>query len=156
MGGLLVRAYRAGAGAELVLLHGGGPDDARRAWEPVWAALAGRARVTAPDLPGFGGTPLGATVPTLAGYAAWLGAFLDACGIERAVIAGRSLGGWIALRAALDLPHRVSRVAVCGTRTRLVGRLGGVTCPVLVLGDPPGRDAEKLAAFLPSAPAPDR
>ncbi|GAA4971624.1 pimeloyl-ACP methyl ester carboxylesterase [Nonomuraea thailandensis] len=149
VGGFLVRAYRAGAGAELVLLHGGGPDDARRAWEPVWTVLAGRARVTAPDLPGFGGTPLGATVPTLAGYAAWLGAFLDACGIERAGIAGRSLGGRIALRAALDLPDRVSRVAVCGARTRLIGRrLDGVACPVLVLGDAPGRDAEELAAFL--------
>ncbi|MER7430442.1 hypothetical protein ABT362_47395, partial [Nonomuraea rubra] len=77
-------------------------------------------------------------------------------GGARQARAGGARRAWGPVWAALDLPHRVSRVAVCGTRTRLVGRLGGVTCPVLVLGDPPGRDAEKLAAFLPPAPAPDR
>ncbi|WP_344489453.1 alpha/beta fold hydrolase [Nonomuraea monospora] len=147
--GSLVRAYRAGSGAELVLLHGGrrggGSGGARQAWEPVWTILAGHARVTAPDLPGFGGTPPGGTVPTLTGYAAWLRAFLDACAIDRAALAGVSLGGGIALRAALDMPHRISRVAVCG---RLDRRLDGVACPVLVLSGAPCRVAEELAAFL--------
>ncbi|WP_187414594.1 alpha/beta fold hydrolase [Nonomuraea sp. PA05] len=162
--GSLVRAYRAGAGTELVLLHGGrpgggsggGPDagsgggsgGARQAWEPVWTILARHARVTAPDLPGFGGTPTGGTVPTLTGYAAWLRTFLDACAIDRAALAGMSLGGGIALRAALDMPHRISRVAVCG---RLDRRLDGVACPVLVLSGAPCRVADELAAFLCTA-----
>src|SRR5262249_23478839 len=49
-----VRAYRAGAGPTLVLLHGGGLDDAQLSWAPVWPALTGHAQLLAPDLPGYG------------------------------------------------------------------------------------------------------
>jgi pimeloyl-ACP methyl ester carboxylesterase len=108
-----VRLYRAGAGPELVLLHGGGPDDAARStWEPVWPALTRHARVIAPDLPGFGGTPLGTTGPTLPGYRSWLLAFLDAGGIGAATVAGLTLGGDIAVRAARDAPDRVRAVVL--------------------------------------------
>jgi pimeloyl-ACP methyl ester carboxylesterase len=146
--GSLVRAYRAGTGPELVLLHGGGADDARRAWEPVWTALTGHARVTAPDLPGYGGTPLGTTVPTVAGYASWLGAFLDACAIGPATLAGLSLGGRVARRAALAMPDRVTRLALHDVH----GEMGDLACPVLWLSGPPGDGvAEELVAFLSSA-----
>ena len=103
-----VRAYRAGAGPALVLLHGGGLDDAQLSWAPVWPALSGHAQLLAPDLPGYGGSPLGHTAPTLEGYRAWLLAFLDAAGLQQAVLAGLSLGGGIALRTALDAPARVA------------------------------------------------
>ena len=91
-----VRAYRAGAGPALVLLHGGGLDDAQLSWAPVWPALSGHAQLLAPDLPGYGGSPLGPTAPTLEGYRKWLLAFLDAAGLQQAVLAGLSLGGGIA------------------------------------------------------------
>jgi pimeloyl-ACP methyl ester carboxylesterase len=142
--GSLVRVYRAGTGPELVLLHGGGPDDARRAWEPMWTALAAHARVTAPDLPGYGATPLGTTVPTLAGYAAWLCAFLDACVGGPAGIAGVSLGGRIALRAALARPDRVTRLALCGVEAY---EPGPAACPVLLIPGP-GCPAGELVAFM--------
>ena len=103
-----VRAYRAGAGPALILLHGGGLDDAQLSWAPVWPALTGHAQLLAPDLPGYGGSPLGQTAPTLEGYRAWLLGFLDAAGIQTAVLAGLSLGGGIALRTALDAPARVA------------------------------------------------
>jgi len=103
-----VRAYRAGAGPVLVLLHGGGLDDAQLSWAPLWPALTGHARLLAPDLPGYGASPLGHTAPTLEGYQAWLLAFLDAAGIQTAVLAGLSLGGGIALRTALDAPARAA------------------------------------------------
>src|SRR5215831_17626403 len=82
-----VRAYRAGAGVALVLLHGLGLDDAQLSWAPVWPALTGHARLLAPDLPGFGGSPLGRTAPSLEGYRRWLLAFLDAAGVQAAVLA---------------------------------------------------------------------
>src|SRR5262245_42781544 len=81
--GAPVRAYRAGSGPTLVLLHGGGLDDAQLSWAPVWPALTARARLVAPDLPGYGASPLGHTEPTLEGYRTWLLAFLDAVGISR-------------------------------------------------------------------------
>jgi pimeloyl-ACP methyl ester carboxylesterase len=74
----------------------------------VWPALTPHARLVAPDLPGCGGSPLGATAPTVEGYHAWLLRFLDACAIRRATIAGRSLGAEIARRTALDTPARVA------------------------------------------------
>jgi pimeloyl-ACP methyl ester carboxylesterase len=119
-----VRAYRAGAGPALVLLHGAGPDDARLSWAPVWPALTGHARLLAPDLPGYGGSPLGHTAPTLEGYRTWLLAFLDAAGIQTAVVAGLSLGGEIALRTALDAPARIGGLVLLapyGVSPRLPG-----------------------------------
>jgi pimeloyl-ACP methyl ester carboxylesterase len=123
-----VRAYRAGAGAALVLLHGGGLDDARLSWAPLWPALTGHARLLAPDLPGYGGSPLGQTAPTLEGYRTWLLAFLDAAGIQTAVVVGMSLGGGIALRTALDAPARVAGLVLLapyGISPRLPGAKSG-------------------------------
>ncbi|MEV0614433.1 alpha/beta fold hydrolase [Nonomuraea sp. NPDC050404] len=150
--GSLVRVYRAGAGPELVLLHGGGADDARRAWEPVWTALTGHARVTAPDLPGYGGTPLGTTVPTIAGYSAWLAAFLDSCAHGPAGIAGLSLGGRIALRAALTMPDRVTRLALCGVSPRTLARAAfhagpGTFARAFTAGPPPRLGCPVLLLF---------
>ena len=75
-----------GTGSAVVLLHGGGLDDAQLSWGPLTPLLVGRAMVIAPDLPGFGDSPLGATPPTVAGYASWLAAFLDAVGLPRCVL----------------------------------------------------------------------
>jgi len=123
-----VRAYRAGAGPALVLLHGGGLDDAQLSWAPLWPALTSHARLLAPDLPGYGGSPLGPTAPTLEGYRAWLLAFLDAAGLQTAVLAGLSLGGGIALRTALDAPGRVAGLVLLapyGVSPRLPGGKSG-------------------------------
>src|SRR5215471_13213306 len=103
-----VRAYRAGAGPALVSLHRGGLDNAQLSWAPIWPALTGHAQLLAPDLPGYSRSPLGHTAPTVEGYRAWLLAFLDAAGLQTAVLAELSLGGGIALRTALDAPARVA------------------------------------------------
>jgi len=123
-----VRAYRAGAGPALVLLHGGGLGDAQLSWAPIWEPLTGHARLLAPDLPGYGGSALGHTEPTVEGYRGWLLAFLDATGLQRAVLAGLSLGGAIALRTVLDAPTRVAGLVLLapyGVSPRLTGgRMG--------------------------------
>jgi pimeloyl-ACP methyl ester carboxylesterase len=105
VGGDPARAYRAGAGAVLVLLHDGGTDTARDAWEPVWALLVTHATVVAPDLPGYGGTALGTVRPTLDGYREWLMGFLDASRLGAVTLVGLGLGAEIAARAA---PARVA------------------------------------------------
>lgn len=105
---------RTGNGPTVVLLHGGGLDSAQLSWAPLTPRLVPHADVIAPDLPGYGGSPLGATPPTVVGYAGWLRAFLDAVGVRRCVLGGLSLGGAIALRTALDDPDRVRGLLVCG------------------------------------------
>ena len=103
-----------GNGPTVVLLHGGGLDSAQLSWAPLTPLVVPLAEVIAPDLPGYGASPLGATAPTGAGYAGWLRAFFDAAGVDRCVLGGLSLGGAIALRTALDDPDRVSGLLVCG------------------------------------------
>ena len=77
-------------------------------------------RVWAPALPGFSGTAeLRSDEYSLAGYARWAAAFLDAVGVnERAVVVGHSFGGGVAIRLAHDFPERVRSLV-------LVNSIGG-------------------------------
>jgi pimeloyl-ACP methyl ester carboxylesterase len=94
---------RRGHGPPLVLLHPLGAD--RRVWRPVLDALAAERDVLAFDLPGFGASPSlpAGAAPTPAALARALGGLLAELGLAggRAHLAGNSLGGWVALEAAL-------------------------------------------------------
>ncbi|MGB2711360.1 MAG: alpha/beta fold hydrolase, partial [Conexibacter sp.] len=91
---------RAGAGEPLLLVHANGMS--RAAWRPVLALLEPQRDVIAVDLPGHGGS--GPVAPHIAaapaGFARIFAALLDELGIERAHVAGNSLGGWTALELA--------------------------------------------------------
>jgi pimeloyl-ACP methyl ester carboxylesterase len=91
---------RFGAGEPLLLIHANGMS--RRAWKPVLGSLAARREVIAVDLPGHGASPPvpNHIVPAPPGFAHLLRGLLDELGIERAHIAGNSLGGWTALELA--------------------------------------------------------
>ena len=65
-------------------------------------------RAYAPDLPGFGGSDKPAADYSPAFFARFVAAYLDALGVERAAVAGNSLGGLVALRLALSKPERVA------------------------------------------------
>lgn len=71
--------------------------------EPIIAQLPG-IRFISPDLPGFGeSTPLTEVPHSVAGYAAWLTAFVDALGLTgRAIILGHSFGTIVAAHALVD------------------------------------------------------
>src|SRR5262249_29496434 len=120
------------------------------------------ARLLAPDLPGYGGSPLGDTAPTPEGYRTWLLAFLDAAGIQTAVVVGMSLGGGVALRTALDAPARVARLVLLapyGVSPRLPGRKSGCLPapppPAARRPHPGGPPAKRPApARQPACPAP--
>ncbi len=92
---------RRGAGEALVLVHPLGGD--RHSWDPVLDGLAAERDVIAVDLPGFGDSdPLAEPPkPTPRALMVALGGLLDELGIERAHVAGNSLGAWVALELAL-------------------------------------------------------
>jgi pimeloyl-[acyl-carrier protein] methyl ester esterase len=95
--------------AQVVLLHGWGVGGG--VFAPLAAALADRARVSIPDLPGYGATPP-CNEPTLGAFAASVRPRIP----PGSVLLGWSLGALVALRIALDCPERVARlVLVSGT-----------------------------------------
>jgi pimeloyl-ACP methyl ester carboxylesterase len=121
-----------GAGPPVVLLHGQ-PGD-RHDWDDVVASLAGSARVLVPDRPGYGTT--GGNAGGFAANAAAVIELLDRCGLCRAVVAGHSWGGGVALDLAERHPDRVDAlvlVATVGGRGS-VGRFDRVL-GVALLGD---------------------
>jgi pimeloyl-ACP methyl ester carboxylesterase len=102
-----------GAGTPVVLLHG---LSASRRYVVMGSTALQRAghRVIAYDARGHGASSP-APAPERYGYddlTADLVAVLDGLGIERAVLAGASMGAHTILRLALDLPERVAALAV--------------------------------------------
>jgi pimeloyl-ACP methyl ester carboxylesterase len=100
----------AGSGPPVVLLHGLGATCASML--PTLAELAHDHRAVAVDLPGFGDSAKPVRTYDPGFYARWLSAFLDALGIERAVLVGNSMGGRIAIEAGLQAPDRVDRLVL--------------------------------------------
>jgi len=84
----------------------------RAMWDPQVPALAERYRVVSYDTRGHGTSPAPAGAYTLDDLVDDLLALLDRLGVERAHVAGLSLGGMTALRLAAREPHRVHRLAV--------------------------------------------
>ena len=104
-GGVSALAYtRAGAGAPLVLLHGIGMS--RRAWEPVIPALAQRFDVIAVDLAGLRRITDARRRPLRSGVSRrWPSANSSTSSASsNRMLAGNSLGGWVALELAAQRP----------------------------------------------------
>jgi pimeloyl-ACP methyl ester carboxylesterase len=98
----------------LLLLHAF-PLDASM-WAPQVDALAGDVKVVAPHLPGFGGSsPAGPTLTMDAGADAAADA-LDADGVDRAVVCGLSMGGYVALAMWRRHPTRIRGLILANTR----------------------------------------
>jgi 3-oxoadipate enol-lactonase len=111
--------FEVGRGEPLVLVHGLADD--HRAWRRALPGLMLGHRVLLYDLRGHGETSLGLPDGTLRQLGLDLVALLNAAGIDRADIAGFSLGGTIAMRAAIDHPERVRGLVLVATSSR-VGR----------------------------------
>lgn len=113
VGGLSVRHLTVGEGPPLVLLHALG--ESALDWRWVMPALARTHSVYAPDLPGFGDSAKPASDYSPAFFARFVATYLDALGVDRAAVAGNSLGGHIALRLALSEPGRVGALVLVGS-----------------------------------------
>lgn len=87
----------------LVMVHGFGADKDHWTFYAPW--MTRDYHLIAPDLPGFGENDRDPGLAfDVASQAARLKAFLDALGIDRPHLGGNSMGGWIALRFAIDYP----------------------------------------------------
>jgi pimeloyl-ACP methyl ester carboxylesterase len=111
-----IRYLEAGQGRPLVLLHAF-PLSAEQ-WLPQLAQVPAGWRFIAPDLRGFGGSdpgPVagGITMDTYAGDVLELMLHLD---IASAVVAGLSMGGYVALAMARRAPGRLAGLVLADTR----------------------------------------
>ncbi|MER7791366.1 alpha/beta fold hydrolase [Streptomyces sp. NPDC097640] len=103
-----------GSGPGLLLAHGGtGGIDAN--YGPILDGLAERYRVVGPDYPGSGRTPSAEGPLDLDRLADQLVATAVEEGLETFAIAGYSLGGPVALRAATRHPERVTALVLTAT-----------------------------------------
>jgi 3-oxoadipate enol-lactonase len=108
-----------GAGTPVLLIHGFPLDHTM--WNAQIEALTSVTRVIAPDLRGFGESPLGEVDPergiSMEQYADELVELLDALSVsEPIILAGFSMGGYIAWQFVRKYPGRLKALVQCDTR----------------------------------------
>jgi 3-oxoadipate enol-lactonase len=102
-----------GEGPALVLAHGGG--GSHLSWWQNVPVLARRFRCITFDHRGFGASRDVSEGPGPKAFVEDLRQLLDHLGIERAALAGQSMGGWTVLGFAAAYPDRVSALVLCDT-----------------------------------------
>ncbi len=99
-----LRYDRVGEGPVVVLVHGH-PFN-RSMWAPQLEALSGDFRVIAPDLRGYGASPVTAGTVTMGQLAADVGRLLEREGVDTAALVGLSMGGLVVMELAAADPRR--------------------------------------------------
>ena len=137
VGAVETHVAEAGDGPPVVLLHGN--PDTHTVWSSVVTRLAARHRCIAPDLPGFGQTRAPADFDlSLEHQAVYVGALLDALGLDRVHLVVHDVGGPYGLAFAAVHPQRLRSLTIFNTiffpdyrwhfwarvwRTRVLGEL---------------------------------
>jgi pimeloyl-ACP methyl ester carboxylesterase len=95
-----------GSGPLMVLLHGLGGSHVN--WITLGPLLAERARVLAPDLPGFGYSRPHGRATTVQANARWMDRFLQETADAPAILVGNSMGGLVAVLETISNPEMVA------------------------------------------------
>jgi pimeloyl-ACP methyl ester carboxylesterase len=103
--GIQLAYTRRGKGTPLVLIHGFPLD--HHLWDEVVPLLEDTFDLILPDLRGFGESSTVEPFYAMEDYASDLAGLLDHLGIQKAAIAGHSMGGYVALAFARLFPERL-------------------------------------------------
>ena len=156
--GRAVRFHEAGQGRPLVLIHAFplGAD----MWRHQLAAVPAGWRAIAPDLRGFGGSAravengehvVAVPAASIDDYAADVLRLMDAIDVERAVIGGLSMGGYVAFGMWRLAADRVQGLVLCDTRAENdtdEARATRTTLRDLVLRDGPRAASDAMVPKL--------
>jgi len=154
VGGRQARYLEAGAGWPVVLLHAF-PLNADM-WRPLLEAVPDGWRFIAPDLRGFGPSRDSSPRPrpaTMDQFAEDVGLVLDQLAIDRAVIGGLSMGGYVTLALFRKSPERFAGMILADTRSQAdteEGRAGRRQMLDLVVEGGKGGAAAVADRMLPS------
>ena len=99
-----------GEGPVVLFVHGLG--GTWQNWLENIPEFAQEHRVIAVDLPGFGESPMPGWKITISRYGEWVDALLRELDIEKAVIVGNSMGGFIGAEVAMKFPDCVDRLVL--------------------------------------------
>ena len=100
-----------GAGTPLVLVHGLGARG--EDWAAMIPALAAQGfHVYVPDLLGYGRSPKPDVDYSISLEEQTVAQFMQTMHVPRADVGGWSMGGWVAMKLALDHPEMVDRLAI--------------------------------------------
>ncbi len=102
-----------GDGLTVLFVHGFPLD--RTVWRRVTVPLTGYRRI-APDLRGFGLSDAPGKGYSIPGYADDMRVLLDLLAVDRAVLCGLSMGGYVALEVVRRFPERVGGLILMNTR----------------------------------------
>ena len=122
-----------GEGPALLFAHGAGGNAA--IWFQQTAHFASRFTCIAFDHRGFARSPAPPSTLTAAQFRDDALAVLDAEGVGRAHVVAQSMGGYTALRLALDAPDRVASVTLSGTSGGLPNEQPSEALKALVSGN---------------------
>ena len=112
--GLALSADVQGDGPAVLFVHGFPLD--RTMWRDVMTTLTSWRRI-APDLRGAGLSDVPETGYSMAEYADDLAALLDVLEVERTVVCGLSMGGYVTLELLKRHPDRVRALVLANTRS---------------------------------------
>ncbi|MFZ9678694.1 MAG: alpha/beta fold hydrolase [Quisquiliibacterium sp.] len=88
-------------------------------WDDVIARIGARVRLIGYDTRGHGASTSPSASTTLATLADDLFAVMDACGVDKAFVAGISLGGMTGQQCALTRPQRLLGLIACNCRASI-------------------------------------
>jgi pimeloyl-ACP methyl ester carboxylesterase len=126
LGGLELEFYEGGEGRPLMFLHDG-------EWPapqgPFLAALAARFHVIAPVHPGFGGTVMPAWMNSIDDFTHAHLALARHLKLDRVILVGASIGGWVAAEMATANAGLVERLILIGPVGIKVGPVDRLDVP---------------------------
>ncbi|HEU0169166.1 MAG TPA: alpha/beta hydrolase [Chloroflexota bacterium] len=157
VGGRQTRIAEAGAGRPLMLLH----DTYGNRWTHGHTNLSARFKVIAPTMPGFEHSDELKGIDGPEDVVFWLLDLLAELQLNRPILAGGGLGGWMAAEFAVRYPERIGALVVIDAYGLQVGgalaadefALPGPQLRPLLFADPAGQTAQE---WLPDQEPMDR
>lgn len=109
--GINTHLFEAGSPAAppLIYLHG---TNLGNLWLDYHRTLAQHFHLFAPDIPGFGLTERPDWMRDMSDYILYLRDLMDTLSLEKPLLVGHSLGGWMAVEVAVWFPERVGKLVL--------------------------------------------